>query len=359
LFNPTKASTVAMGGLEGPTQFQAFYPQEADLLLNITNTVCAIPLSIYRLGFSTDNATVREQHCVDALECVLENSKEVDKATMAAQGIVLALLPVVLAILGSNTTEIGFLSSRRPLLSFLLSCGGPVVNPRRLFEPLNVAQVLESRKTSLHVPETSATVSAMIVATEYTLALASVANLAWMGYELGYKTVTLAGQCSDRWSVLFWTYVAFAIHLLSATLFALSTRIEEVDSPASSKRTAIQRILRREFTLGAKHPPAVLRERVETPLQLVVSVLLTVCIVAHIIWGTKTFGAILFVFGNDCLAIIVRYIASTLVCRMITAFELSGMRSRIVVAVDEDDMVTASPSEAPGGQKIMKPDVTF
>ncbi|KAF5974363.1 hypothetical protein FCOIX_8306 [Fusarium coicis] len=57
------------------------------------------------------------------LECILEGHGEVNKANMAATGIMLALLPAGLVQFGPRLAEISLLSTRRPILATLLGFG--------------------------------------------------------------------------------------------------------------------------------------------------------------------------------------------------------------------------------------------
>ncbi|KAF2421116.1 hypothetical protein EJ08DRAFT_673035 [Tothia fuscella] len=54
---------------------------------------------------------------------------------------------------------------------------------------------------------------------------------------------------------------------------------------------------------------------------------LSVFIVMHIILGTLTLSSIIFVKSKDALAIMARYIASVVVCRMILLYELAVIRN--------------------------------
>jgi hypothetical protein len=62
---------------------------------------------------------------------------------MTSAAVLLGLTPFILASLGSNTTELALISSRRPILAILLVLGSPSVNPIRTFAYPNLAEDLE------------------------------------------------------------------------------------------------------------------------------------------------------------------------------------------------------------------------
>ena len=57
--------------------------------------------------------------------CILEHVSEVIKASMATSGVVLGVLPTLLAVLSPSITEIALIAVQRPLLAGLLSLGSP------------------------------------------------------------------------------------------------------------------------------------------------------------------------------------------------------------------------------------------
>jgi hypothetical protein len=60
-------------------------------------------------------------------------------------------------------------------------------------------------------------------------------------------------------------------------------------------------------------------------------------------YGTLVFSSILFISAQDAVKVAARYLASTLVCRVILMFEIMGMRT---VIVNQAEMVVLeAPSE--------------
>jgi len=53
--------------------------------------------------------------------------------------------------------------------------------------------------------------------------------------------------------------------------------------------------------------------------------------IAHIVYGTSTFSSATFIGQNDAVAVFARYATSVAVCRIVVAYELSGLRATIRV----------------------------
>ena len=76
------------------------------------------------------------------INCLVQNLDGSSSLFLAVTGVVLGLAPTILSILGSNTVETALLSSKRPLLGFLLSLAAPVITPIRAFEQIDPCDFL-------------------------------------------------------------------------------------------------------------------------------------------------------------------------------------------------------------------------
>lgn len=95
-------------------KFQKWSPDfEADLKPSWTTGDCQTAYDQYLY-----NRTSQQDRCGALLECILENTNEKRKTTMASAQVVLGLAAPLLAGLGQSLAEISLLSSQRPLLSF-------------------------------------------------------------------------------------------------------------------------------------------------------------------------------------------------------------------------------------------------
>lgn len=63
---------------------------------------------------------------------------------------------------------------------------------------------------------------------------------------------------------------------------------------------------------------------------LALSWVLSTGIVFHVVFGTLLFSGLTFIGPKDAMAVVVRYIVSVLVCRVILMYEIAGMRERYI-----------------------------
>lgn len=75
--------------------------------------------------------------CHNVINCLVDSLNNIGQLTFAITAVILGLAPTILSILGSNTIETALLSSKRPLLGFLLSLAAPVITPIRAFEQID------------------------------------------------------------------------------------------------------------------------------------------------------------------------------------------------------------------------------
>jgi hypothetical protein len=81
------------------------------------------------------------------------------------------------------------------------------VSPRRLFEDANAEDVPKIRKTRLEFRKTVAgNVPFLVTFVENLVVLASITNLAKVLYKIGYKAVSLGGDCAKRWVFPLWAF---------------------------------------------------------------------------------------------------------------------------------------------------------
>lgn len=132
---------------------QKWYPTYGPRITKIIDHHCQWQMQLYHSDLHPQNCS-ESTACkiAPAIDCILDEMKESDKANMAAAAVVLGLLPTTLGLAGSTTTETGMLSLRRPLLAFLLAAGAPAVNPIRTFEYRDPMTMLRARAGTWRVP---------------------------------------------------------------------------------------------------------------------------------------------------------------------------------------------------------------
>src|SRR4051812_39694146 len=159
-------------------QFQHFYPDvEADIKQAIANH-CTAALQDYL----NEHVKVYGKQCPIMYSCIIDNIPAYAKDNMASAAVLLGLTPFILAALGSNTTELALISSRRPLLAVLLVLGSPSVNQIRTFQYPDPAEDLQEGDSRLVLPNINDQIphskgNILRVVIELVLVLASVANL--------------------------------------------------------------------------------------------------------------------------------------------------------------------------------------
>ncbi|KAH9206237.1 hypothetical protein DL95DRAFT_315935 [Leptodontidium sp. 2 PMI_412] len=267
------------------------------------------------------------------IDCLSNHMRDIDKAEMASAGVLLGLMPTIIASAGSTLVDTALLASRRPLLAFLLAMGSPSVTPLRTFQYEDVPNMLESRKTVLGVQHSSisqsSTKRAIIVIIEIALALAASVNVFHTTYMLGVGTF-ISWSAHVTAHPLLWSLFTGWIHLWGSWAFRLD--VEKALPPSRRKERLWSRIqywAQDEFTPCAMQKTrTLLRYQPNSYWFLVVSWWSAVLTLFHYIYGTLVFSSLLFINIRNALIVLIRLLGSTLCCRLIVKYELSGMRHR-------------------------------
>ena len=301
---------------------------------------CSLELSHYLSSTPEDpfhsSNTLDCKHCAAApvTGCLLHTFHEVDKANMASAAVILGILPGTLSLAGSNTAETGLLSLRRPLLAFLLGAGAPAVSPMRTFNYGDPLELLHRRAGSLKAPRMHGVSGVLILVLEYGFALAAVGNLVVLSYQLCVRTICAFAQDTAYLPAL-WAFLAAAIHISGAMAVAARVKLREVQSGGKRGKRGWKQSIRDEFRLSNAQREATLSIREESLYFLVVSWITSSGIVVHIIFGTLVLSSTLFITTLDAVTVVFQFLGSTIVCRAILMWELSGIRQ--VVSVREED----------------------
>lgn len=254
---------------------------------------------------------------------------------MAAGAMLLGFLPTILALGGRpNTTEVGLLSLRRPLLASLLGFGTPAITSVPTFEYRNSIEVLRKHHDSLGTPKLSKPWTTAIVAFEYIFACAAIANVAHTSWQLGLSSV-----CSFAPSSIFlpalWTLVTPLIHWCGTLAIVRRTTLTTCVQGGCQKTGMFTRLFRHELQLCSQQPPASLAFRRESRAFIILSLITSTAAVAHLAFGTVVLSSTLFVGTGDAVMITARYFASTAVCQLILMFEISGMRQIVNIESEQ------------------------
>ncbi|KAH8901472.1 hypothetical protein GQ53DRAFT_597400, partial [Thozetella sp. PMI_491] len=310
--------------------FQKWFPQYGDFLAGAIRQEC---LDEY-LAYKTNNVSscpaplnTDKNGCTAStvINCLLNTVPEYWKANMAAASVLLGVMPTILSIMGSSSMETGLLAMRRPLLSLLLGVGAPSAFPLRAFEYSNPEEMLRKGTGSIGWGEQlGRPVAAVVVALQYLIVCAAVANVSHITYELCVFSV-----CSflPEMQVLpaVWLALALAVYVLGDAAVMLRIRLREQNGRCRTLGEAV----RQEFQLSALRPMTVLEFRPESRIYILISWLTATGNIMHIIFGTVIFSSLQFIGTQDAFVILNRYLASSFVCRIIIMFEISGMRRTV------------------------------
>ena len=235
--------------------------------------------------------------CADVLDCILEHTTESIKRNMAGGIVALGLMPTILTFLGSSTTETALLSRRRPLLSLLIACGSPAVNPLPTFAYQDPAAGLKAREGRL-LPHFLSTLSpfqaAIIVLAEYLLVLAAIANVITASHYAGLWTINTIA-CTNTYLLLLRVVLTVFLHF--GGILALTLRAETIRDTRSrqSIRARFTEQMRYETTPCVSHNKLVLKPKDESYFFVFMSWFTSIGTVTHLLYGTVAFSSLAFI----------------------------------------------------------------
>lgn len=174
-----------------PRKFGSFFPQFAPYLSRILRDNCTDEHQAYL----TQPDPWANYHANNVVSCLLDHFDESGKAQLAVSSVLLGLLPTILGMVGSSTSEIGLLALRRPVLAFLLSFGSPVVSHIRSFEYRDPIEVLQPKEGS--IPK-DVVRHRRILLLEYVVTLVAIGNMVHVIYQLCWYSVC-AFSASTPW----------------------------------------------------------------------------------------------------------------------------------------------------------------
>ena len=242
----------------------------------------------------------------------------------------------VLSILGSYTSETALLSSKRPLLGFLLSLGAPVITPLRAFEQTDPRDfLLVPASERWQQPRLKPAAEKVLCFSEYAVALAAIANVSHATFQLAFMSTAVSLSCSLRWEFLFWYYLAAGIHAFGQIAFATRARWpRSSDQPKASRYSvinALSRWFKDELRPCRQREPHKFQWGRENLASILMSAVVGFLTMVHIIYGTSLLSSVVLVGPTDGTVLIARFAASALVTRGLLLFELYGLRETLEV----------------------------
>ncbi|KAK5992081.1 hypothetical protein PT974_05478 [Cladobotryum mycophilum] len=313
-------------------QFQHWYPEWGFIFDHFLHTNCSSEYNLFLNGKKNRTEWELTSHWLGAgssaalvvpvVDCILDHSPEYVKTGMAGANVVLGLAPTILSTLGIGVDETALLSviGKRPFLALCLSVGSPAVQQLRLFQYSKLTEVLDDRNGRFPSAFFSLHTEVIILVIEYLAVFASIANVASLGYQLGFNTVvTFAPHLT--YLFLLWAFLGAIPHMVAA--WGLYLRI---DSDHGKGDGLIGGRLKRWATPWMMRGPVKFWIVKETPLYILLSFFLSLLTSCHVIFGTLVFSSTLFISVRDSIPIIARLLASVILCRIVLMYELSRLR---------------------------------
>ena len=308
---------------------------------------CNVTLQAYLNDERTPNGVA---HHVD---CILANTTETIKANMASAGVILGLMPGILANIGPTPAESSMLTLERPLLSILLAIGAPPMYPGRPFEywhPLEAMKQPPKRFSNISARYPSYLVVSLL---QYIIALSASVNVIAVSLELGMKTVLLWNKTNSylplAWvllSIALHTGTALRLHFFIATVLSSHRHRSPVanhkglnPSHAGLSDPKPGHFFYRLFSkvIDAETRPCRARTKLRLPamsemedmeesfFSYLLGISLPLLTLIHVVVGVTIFSSLVFVGVGDTVGIVMRYGVSALAVQLIRCFETTGL----------------------------------
>ncbi|KAI9150459.1 hypothetical protein HJFPF1_10226 [Paramyrothecium foliicola] len=342
-------------------QFASWYSQFNVYFRTIRDDSCSDQYALYRqrkakeifLPSSLVNDTILFGHFRPLLNCMLENAPEYIKGDVTGGQVLMGFMPSVLALISASNEEVAMLAivGRRPFLSLLLILGAPISYFKRPHTFTDTVEILKHLRGTQRVLRQKSLFTVIIIsAIEYAAALIIGANVIHCSIELATKAVSSIDSGRNLLLPVLWLVFSIWVQLLGIHAFQLRVRGSRTTMsdnangrPLEMKQCASVRqfinyvgqqllsYIRAEFTPSAATE---LDLRVltypESPITLFFTWLQATLAVVGLAAGTLIYSSMLFVGTINAMAIISRFIASALVCRVILRYELAGLREACI-----------------------------
>lgn len=324
---------------------------------NLDSPFCGPLFNNYTQAFETQQWHLIGDLIFNTTQCILNNSSVLHLQTIQSSAVLLGLVPILLSTAGPSLMELALLSLRRPFLAALLSLGTAAVFPTRplsfyddtprialnrmrmgpttrickKFLPARMAGVRRSRACFI-----------ILGFVEYVLALAAVFNVMYTSWQLGTNSIYVL-DCVASYFPLLWVIIPVSIHGLMCGAFHLDYKKKKKKRKAKTSRDDVELAV----TVRANPPPSttstkwsrlalhiipsaaqpsMLADVIDEPSMVVdlVHKISTMLGFAQVIYGVIIFSSCIFVAAADAAAILLRYLASVVVCRVLVAFDLGA-----------------------------------
>ncbi|KAI1041891.1 hypothetical protein LB505_007643 [Fusarium chuoi] len=297
-------------------QFREFFPAWEPLLKDHLKYNSSSEIQEY---LNISSPALRPGYRV--IDCILTTMPEFRKAELASASVILGLAPSVLQLLSASYLDTAILAYRRPRLAVLLAMCSSGVKLLMASEYDDfIAKLGTESSTTFGVPRF---VGAQIIVslTEYIIVAASVANNAYLTYQLCLQAVCTFAPAQDFLPAI-WTASALAIHLFGYIAARLKTTVDTKSAWQDRGR------LWSEVTPMARQPKLHVKANGRhTGWFLTLASALYVGDCLQTLFGTLILSSLVFISVGDSAIIVIRLMGSALFARLVLTYELAGLKT--------------------------------
>ncbi|KAL8711810.1 MAG: hypothetical protein Q9220_003754 [cf. Caloplaca sp. 1 TL-2023] len=328
-----RGNTSLTESVRRPLKFSAFYSDYRAELTEVSTTVCNLSLKAYQGDTEARNTLGPvDDYCWAHMNCMMSTVSEHVKASFSGTSILLGLAPTTLSLLGPSVGEMALLSIHRPILALLLSLGAPAIYPGRFLLWDDPLRANEPQTGSFIVKPFSRLGAVGVLLFQNLLAAAATANILQAAQRIGLQGV-VSWRCRDSYWPVLWFVLSLTIHFI-ATL-SLRTAIHRKKRLSASIQDEDRRYVRPVLLALLQNettPSANARWQVSDlfdvklgPLAVSLQYAGAFMALIHLLFGTMVFSGLLLIGVKEALVLILRFIISATVCRLLLQFEVGGM----------------------------------
>ncbi|KAL8793876.1 MAG: hypothetical protein Q9195_003495 [Heterodermia aff. obscurata] len=307
-------------------RFLQYLPSSGRMITSQVGDKCAAEVANYQANHLASGTQRTRDLCRAALNCILDNLDSTTAYNLQAANVLLGLTPTMLSLLGNAPAEIALLAfSGRPLLAFLLNAGAPVIAVTSTFKhqyPLEVLQDPDHNSKSPFPTFDSQYKSILVATAEYLLAAAAAINVALLASDISTKAVYVP-NCGRTWYAFLWMYLCLPLHGLGLTVFWARVRVKHPPYPSLTYWT------KHEPKSCASHSGTAFSLKEESYAALFLEWMLSHGAILQIIFGTLVLSSSTLIDTSDAFALVGRWAASAIVCRLVLMYELYGLRAAV------------------------------
>ncbi|KAF5682977.1 hypothetical protein FCIRC_4697 [Fusarium circinatum] len=295
-------------------QFREFFPAWEPLLKDQLKYNCSSEIQAY---LNISSPAIRPGYRV--IDCILNTMPEFRKAELASAAVILGLAPSVLQLLSASYLDTAILAYRRPGLAALLAMCSSGVKPLSASDYDDFITNMGAESSTTFAVPRFVGAKGIVSLVEYIIAAASVANNAYLTYQLCLQAVCTFAPAEDFLPAI-WTAAALAIHLFGYTAARLKMTTETKSAWEERGR------LWSELTPTAWQSKLDIKaSRRHTGWFLTLASALYVGDCLQAFFGTLILSSLVFISVRDSAIIVIRLMGSALSARLILIYEVAGL----------------------------------